>query len=57
MFRTDRGDAEGDDEWNFKTHGGGFKDQPGDDDVSVTIRPQASGVGNLTVRYRTADAN
>ena len=50
IFRTDRGDDEGEKEWD---HGRtpGHKDRAGDDDVDINI----SSGGVLKVRYRNSD--
>jgi beta-lactamase superfamily II metal-dependent hydrolase len=47
LFRTDRGDNEGDDEWIFGALRG-CVDKPGDDDVEIVV----SGAGELEVAYR-----
>ncbi len=46
MFRTDRGDNEGGDEWEVGR--GDSPDMPGDDDVDIHIRKD----GGVQVRYR-----
>ena len=47
MFRTDRGDDEGPDEWAY-LRVAGPEDKPGDDDVDILIRSS----GELIVDYR-----
>lgn len=50
MFRTDRGDdesADGDEEWAYERQAG-HRDEPGDDDVDILIRP----TGEVVVAYR-----
>jgi beta-lactamase superfamily II metal-dependent hydrolase len=46
IFRTDRGDNEGDKEWDSST--GSTADKSGDDDIDILITKQ----GKLTVAYR-----
>lgn len=47
MLRTDRGDDEGAEEWNYRRVRN-QRDRPGDDDVEIRI----SGSGGLSVKYR-----
>ena len=46
MFRTDWGDNEGEDEWNYGHSD--EDDEPGDDDVDIVIRKD----GQVLVEYR-----
>jgi len=48
MFRTDRGDDEGADEWNDSHRISGHKDPSGDDDVDILIRSD----GSIVLEYR-----
>ena len=50
MFRTDRGDDEGGEEWDGGRRSG-CRDKRGDDDVEIVIREN----GDVEVEYRTAD--
>jgi hypothetical protein len=46
MFRTDRGDDEGEEEWTY-TRINGCRDKSGDDDIHITLRSN----GTMAVYY------